>query len=125
MPLQGLFFMNSDLVNNQANTLAARLLQESDNDEDRIQRAYRIVFERPATQAEVQRGLQFLSKADVLFKQAPAEPMAVQAPRARPQAVNDEDGAPLPRASAPATKMTPWEQYTQALLSSGEFYYIN
>ena len=126
VPLQGLFFMNSDLVNNQANTLAARLLQENGSDEDRIQHAYRIVFERPATSAEVQRGLQFLSKADVLFKQAPATPAAVQAPRARPKTDDDEDDAPAPRAAAaPATKITPWEQFTQALLSSGEFYYIN
>ena len=68
VPLQGLFFMNSDIVNRQADALAARLLQEGSSDEERIQRAYRIVFERPATQAEVQRGLQFLSKAGVLFK---------------------------------------------------------
>src|SRR5205085_9075848 len=68
VPLQGLFFMNSDLVNSQADALAARLLQEGSTDEDRIRRAYRIVFERDATPAEVQRGMQFLSKPDVMFK---------------------------------------------------------
>jgi hypothetical protein len=98
VPLQGLFFMNSDLVSRQADSLAARLLNEGSSDEDRIQRAYRIVFQRPATQAELQRGLQFLSKADLLNKEAE---------------------------TAPATKSTPWQQYAQALLSSGEFYYIN
>ena len=41
-----------------------------------------------------------LSKADVLYKRAEAETSA-------------------------ATKSTPWQQYAQALLSSGEFYYIN
>lgn len=100
VPLQGLFFMNSDLVSRQADALAVRLLEEGGSDEERIQRAYRMVFQRPATQAEVQRGLQFLSKADVLYKRAEAETSA-------------------------ATKSTPWQQYAQALLSSGEFYYIN
>jgi hypothetical protein len=98
VPLQGLFFMNSDLVSRQADVLAARLLNEANSDEDRIQRAYRIVFQRRATQAEVQRGLQFLGKANVLYKEA-------------------ETASP--------TKSTPWQQYAQALLSSGEFYYIN
>jgi hypothetical protein len=78
VPLQGLFFMNSDLVSRQADALAARVLGEGSSDEDRIQRAYRIVYQRPATQAEVQRGLQFLSKADVLYKRAQAEPVEVR-----------------------------------------------
>jgi hypothetical protein len=131
VPLQGLFFMNSDLVNRQADALAALLSQQGSSDEERIQRAYRIVFERPATQAEVQRGLQFLSKAEALFKRADAEPVvqtaaAREAPRrARPRPVDDDDDAPPPPPSAPMTKITPWQQYAQALLSSGEFYYIN
>jgi len=128
VPLQGLFFMNSDLVNSQADALAARLLQEGSSDEDRIQRAYRIVFERAATPTEVQRGLQFLSKADVMFKRAQAEPAppAVPAPRAAARTVDpDDDAPPPPPASPPATKITPWQQFSQALLSSGEFYYVN
>jgi hypothetical protein len=128
VPLQGLFFMNSDLVNSQADALAARLLQEGSSDEDRIQRAYRIVLERPATPAEVQRGLQFLSKADVKFKRAQAEPAtpAVPVPRAAARTVDaDDDAPPPPPPSAPATKITPWQQFSQALLSSGEFYYVN
>ena len=121
--------MNSELVNAEANALAARLLQEGSSDEDRIQRAYRIVFERPATEAEVQRGLQFLSKADDLFKRAQAEPATSTAPpqaapRARARPVDDDDTPPFP-APAAATKITPWQQYAQALLGSGEFYYIN
>jgi mono/diheme cytochrome c family protein len=91
VPLQGLFFMNSDLVNRQADALAARVSQDGGSDEEKIQRAYRIVFQRPATVLEVQRGLQFLSKGD----------------------------------AAPASKITPWQEYAQALLSAGEFYYIN
>jgi len=120
--------MNSELVNAEANALAARLMQEGSSDEDRIQRAYRTVFERPATEAEVQRGLQFLSNADVLFKRAQAEPEAVPrqaTPPARVRPADDDDDAPPPPAPAAATKITPWQQYAQALLGSGEFYYIN
>jgi hypothetical protein len=130
VPLQGLFFMNSDLVSRQADALAARVLGEGSSDEDRIQRAYRIVYQRPATQAEVQRGLQFLSKADVLYKRAQAEPVksAVARETARPRSPTvggDDEDPPPPPPATPATKITPWQQYAQALLSSGEFYYIN
>ena len=131
VPLQGLFFMNSDLVNRQADALAARILQEGTSDEERIRRAYRIVFERPATQAEVQRGLQFLNQADVLFKRAEAEPVKTAVARETPrragsQAVGgDDEDAPPPPPAVPATRITPWQQYAQALLSSGEFYYVN
>ena len=122
--------MNSELVNAEADALAARLMQEGSSDEDRIQRAYRTVFERPATEAEVQRGLQFLSKANDLFKRAQAEPATSTvprqaAPRARVRPVDDDDDAPPPPAPTAATKITPWQQYAQALLGSGEFYYIN
>jgi hypothetical protein len=130
VPLQGLFFMNSDLVNRQADALAVLLSQEVGNDEDKIQRAYRIVFERSATQAEVQRGLQFLSKAAVLFKRAEEEPVTTTAAHeapvgARSRPVDDDEDAPPPPPAGPATRITPWQQYAQALLSSGEFYYIN
>ena len=35
----------------------------------------------------------------------------------------DEDAPVAP--SFPAGKMTPWQAYAQALLSAGEFYYVN
>ena len=94
-PLQGLFLMNSDLMSREADALVARLGPEPSTPEeqaDRIQRAYRILYERRATPAEVERGLAFLKKAQT---------------------------------AAPPAKMSPWQQYAQALLSSGEFYYVN
>ena len=133
-PLQSLFLMNSGLVARQAEALVARLGTEPTNPEeqtDRIQRAYRILYDRQATRAEVQRGLEFLKKAQLLFDrpdagapkaQAPASPAAGAATggrRNRRANAEDEAGA------APAGKMTPWQQYAQALLSSGEFYYVN
>jgi cytochrome c553 len=137
VPTQGLFFLNSDLVQRQADALVARLGPEPvtvDEKAARIQNAYRQVFERQATQAEVQRGLQFLKNADELFQAASAEPARRQtasattpARRGRAAAAaadgDDEDAPPPP--AAPPTRMTPWQQYAQALLSAGEFYYLN
>jgi len=137
VPLQGLFFMNSDLIQRQAEALLARLGPEGPNESDaaaRIQRAYKILYQREPSQTEVQRGLAFLKKADTLFKTAAAEPQkeqtadtnagAVRRRGARPVATGEEDDAPPPPAF-PAGKMTPWQQYAQALLSAGEFIYVD
>ena len=132
VPLQGLFFMNSDLIQRQAAALLARLGPEGAGESARIQRAYRILFQREPTQQEVQRGLEFLKKAEVLFEKAAAEPQKVEAPepsqpaqrRRRAAAVEESpEAAPVP--TMPAGRMTPWQQYAQALLSAGEFYYVN
>lgn len=74
---------------------------EGTGDQDptrRIQEAYRLLFQREPGHAEVQRGLEFLKKANALFQDAAADPKAAA---------------------------TPWQQYAQALLSAGEFYYVN
>jgi hypothetical protein len=89
VPQQGLFFMNSDLMWQEAGLVAARL--GADEDAARIQKAYRLLFGRAASTDEVQDALQFLSAAG-----------------------KDSSG------EKPA-----WQQFTQALLSSGEFNYIN
>jgi cytochrome c553 len=66
VPTQGLFFLNSDLMARQAEALVARLGPEGEGEEAataRINRAYRLLYERQATAAEVRRGLQFLKAA--------------------------------------------------------------
>ena len=137
VPLQGLFFMNSDLIQRQAEALLSRLGPEGPGEADstaRIQRAYKILFQREPSQMELRRGLDFLKKADGLFKTAAAEPQKEQAAspgrtaataRRRPSpVVRDDDGEAAPAPAFPAGKMTPWQQYAQALLSAGEFYYV-
>jgi len=81
--------------------------------------------------------LAFLKKSDEMFQAAAKEPQKVQASasdanaaarrRRRPPvtATGDEDAEPPPAPAFPAGKMTPWQAYAQALLSSGEFYYVN
>src|SRR5436189_2241720 len=60
VPLQGLFFMNSDLIQRQAAALLARLGPEGEDSAARIQRAYRLRYQREPTQQDVQRALEFL-----------------------------------------------------------------
>ncbi|MFN7923358.1 MAG: PSD1 and planctomycete cytochrome C domain-containing protein [Bryobacteraceae bacterium] len=84
VPLQGLFFLNSDLVWREAERFAKRLEGEAGDDAGRIERAYRLLYGRQASETEVRRGLAFL-----------------------------------------AGEKSDWKQYAQALLSSGEFLYLN
>ena len=66
VPLQGLFFLNSDLMWRESGRLAERLKADAPDDAARIHRAYRLLYGRPATEAELRKGLAFLSgeKAD-------------------------------------------------------------
>lgn len=57
VPLQRLFFMNSELMLKEANSLATRL---KGDDAAKIRAAYSILYGRPATEQEVQIGLRFL-----------------------------------------------------------------
>src|SRR6185436_2458443 len=60
VPLQRLFFMNSDFVQQQAELLARKLETEPTN-ADRIQKAYRLVFGRAPTVEETQLGVEYLN----------------------------------------------------------------
>ena len=59
VPLQRLFFMNSDFMQQQAERLAERVADEAD-DPARISRVYRLVFGRPPSAEETATGLAFL-----------------------------------------------------------------
>jgi mono/diheme cytochrome c family protein len=60
VPLQRLFLMNSDFMQQQGELLARRVAAEPDTTA-RIQKAYRLIFGRAATAAEVKAGMSFLS----------------------------------------------------------------
>ena len=99
VPLQGLFFLNSDLVLRQAQLLAERLRsQGGDDDAARLQYVYPLLYGREATEAEIRLGLEFLNGGQT-------EPGSETA------------------ASAGATSR--WQRYAQVLLVSGEFYFID
>jgi mono/diheme cytochrome c family protein/cytochrome c553 len=60
VPLQRLFFLNSEFMNRQAQGLAAKVKGHSDS--QKIQNAYNLLYSRPATEAEVQVGLRFMAE---------------------------------------------------------------
>jgi len=62
VPLQRLFFMNSDFMQQQGERLAQRLAGEPDN-RARIQKAYRLVFGRAPNDEETKAGLAFIASA--------------------------------------------------------------
>jgi hypothetical protein len=151
VPLQRLFFMNSDFMQQQGELLARRLESETDSTA-RIQRAYRLVFGRVASDAEVRAGLDYLR----------AEPMREYEERARAKDTKEtkntkdgtkdtkaestekagsDDGALEPKADGmmagvvpgagkPEEKkkllpVTPWGRYLKVLLSSNEFLFVS
>src|SRR5436190_5436613 len=60
VPLQRLFFLNSDFMQQQGELLARRLAGEPTTT-DRVQKAYRLIFGRAATEVEVRAAVQYLS----------------------------------------------------------------
>jgi hypothetical protein len=61
-PLQQLFTLNSPFVQQQAAALVNRLHADAlSNDKERIRRAYLLLFGRPATEAELRLGLEFIT----------------------------------------------------------------
>ncbi len=95
VPLQGLFFLNSELVRSQAEKFAKRLQNEAGGeDAPKIVRAYRLLYGREPLEFEIQAGLKFLQEAR-----------------------SESDSATAPDES--------WASYTQVLLGSNEFLYVN
>ncbi|PYR34355.1 MAG: hypothetical protein DMF93_23630, partial [Acidobacteria bacterium] len=146
VPLQRLFLMNSDFMQQQGELLARRIVHE-ENNTARIQKAYRLIFGRAATDVEVKAGLSFLA----------TEPLKAYEERKRvkdtKQASGDE-GKPAPAADGergagqkpdkdevgmmagvlPGSSKkddpkllppTPWGRYVKILLSSSEFLFID
>jgi mono/diheme cytochrome c family protein len=59
-PLQQLFFLNSEFIQERAKTLAARVSPLGDDDAARIRSAYRLLYQREATAEEIKLGLDYL-----------------------------------------------------------------
>ncbi|MEK6238954.1 MAG: PSD1 and planctomycete cytochrome C domain-containing protein [Planctomycetales bacterium] len=61
VPQQFLFMMNSEFMYRRAETLVARLTKEAPDDEQRIDRAYRLLYGRSPTSQEVAIGTAFVN----------------------------------------------------------------
>jgi hypothetical protein len=63
-PLQKLFVMNSPFMLQNAESLAARLSESSENTREKIARAYAMLFARDPTQQELQLAVAFLGRKE-------------------------------------------------------------
>ncbi|MEP7117870.1 MAG: PSD1 and planctomycete cytochrome C domain-containing protein [Acidobacteriota bacterium] len=144
VPLQRLFFMNSDFVQQHAERLAERVADEPD-DAARITKVYRLLYGRAPTAAEVTAGRDFL-KAEALKqyeerKAKAGDPLA-KADEAPPpeEAKAGDDGLPDPNGmmagvtpgakpnEKDAEKMRPittFGRYVKVLLSANEFIFVS
>jgi Protein of unknown function (DUF1549)/Protein of unknown function (DUF1553)/Planctomycete cytochrome C len=152
VPLQRLFLMNSDFMQQQGELLARRVAAEADN-AARIQKAYRLIFGRGASPAEVKSGLAFVASEPLktyeerraAAKSAKATDGAESAKNAKnAKAADDEDGRAASKPDKDDVGMmagvtpgsskkddpkllppTPWGRYIKILLSSNEFLFID
>jgi hypothetical protein len=142
VPLQRLFFMNSDFVQQQAEHLAARAAEEPDNTA-RIQKMYRLTYGREATAEEVKIGLEYLhteplkeyeeqkaarekkEKAEVGKPPDPPPPADEEFPADGMLAGVAGAGKGVAEDKKPPLPVTTWGRYAKVLLSSSEFLFVN
>jgi hypothetical protein len=156
VPLQRLFFMNSDFMQQQGELLARRVHAADAAAEpttgSRIQAAYRLIFGRAATDAEMRTGVQYLSTEPMTSyderKNAAEKDKKDGKKDGKKDAKVDDDtadeGKPkdaeavgdgmmagvIPGAAKKddAKKLlpvTPWGRYMKILLSSSEFLFVS
>ncbi|HVS63328.1 MAG TPA: PSD1 and planctomycete cytochrome C domain-containing protein [Thermoanaerobaculia bacterium] len=141
VPLQNLYFMNSELVRRQAEALAKRLAgtpgagaavagaetaagpnepadveeaRETVPDDERIRRAYVLLYGREVTPEELELGLDFLERA----RREAAAPAAAEGS-------GPEPGAGEPTGDEqPGGSEDPWVRYARALLAANEFRFV-
>jgi len=148
VPLQRLFFMNSEFVQQQAEHLARRLDSEPDN-AARVQKAYQILFGRPALEEEVQAAIEYLraepmkeyeeaktrekeKKAKEAEKGAPGGDKKPEMEMPTPAPVSKMMAGVIPGAEGgkdekkdPPLPVTTMGRYLKVLLSSNEFLYVD
>ena len=144
VPLQRLFFMNSEFVQQQAEHLALRVAAEPDSPA-RIQKAYHLIYGRAATPEEVKIGLAYLraepmreyeeqkasaEKAGKDKKPEPDPPAATEGGEdsmadGMMAGVDGHAGGKPGEDKKPPLPVTAWGRYAKVLLSSSEFLFVN
>jgi mono/diheme cytochrome c family protein len=153
VPLQRLFFMNSDFMQQQAERLAQRVVNEPDNPA-RVRKAYQLVLGRLPTEEELKTAIGFITteplrdyeERKVARTQSgqgepaadakkPGEGKSGESP-AKADGADDEKvgegmmagvipGAAKKDAPPKLLPVTPWGRYLKILLSSNEFLFVN
>jgi cytochrome c553 len=146
VPLQRLFFMNSDFMQQQAERLAQKLQEEPDN-RTRVTKAYRMVLGRNPLDTELTAGLDYLAAEplrayeerktaeEAKKKEIEADPKKAPKPKSKPPAGEGDqmEGMmagvlPAPSGAEPPKKplpVTALGRYIKILLSSSEFLFID
>jgi Protein of unknown function (DUF1553) len=144
VPLQRLFFMNSDFVQQQGELIARTVASEPDNTA-RIQKAYRVIFGRAATDVEVRAGLTFLATEPLKeYEERKNNAKNTKATKDTKKKMAEDDGSSdgpenvgdgmmagvIPGAAKKADvkkllPATPWGRYVKILLSSSEFLFVD
>jgi hypothetical protein len=152
VPLQRLFFMNSDFMQQQGELLARRVAEEPTT-QARIEKAYRLVFGRAPAPEEIQMGIDYLKaepmkeydehKAETEKKVKEKSDKNVIGPvKGGPEASTPDDGMPAMEeegmmagvSGKPGKEdvkkekllpVTAWGRYAKILLSSTEFTFID
>jgi cytochrome c553 len=102
-PDQALYMMNNAFVIEQSDALARRIFKEAESTADRLNLAFRLVYNRPPTSEEIKASNQFFRAADTT-------------PR---------EGRTAARRSANEQKFVTFSEFCQALFASAEFRYVN
>jgi len=142
VPLQRLFFMNSDFMQQQGELIARRVAAEPDNTA-RIQKAYGLIFGRAPTDVEIRTGLAYLSAEPLKEYEERKTAKDTKDAGASKDAKKDGDdeGGPekvgegmmagvIPGAAkkGDGEKLLPptaWGRYVKILLSSSEFLFVD
>jgi hypothetical protein len=144
VPLQRLFFMNSDFTQQQGERLARKVSSEPDTP-SRIKKAYRLIFGRGPTDAELAAGLSYIAQEPMrAYEERKAEAAKKpDVPDKKPAAPASDDpdkpmdsmtgdammGGVIPGAAkkdAPKPlPVTAFGRYVKVLLSSSEFLFVN
>jgi cytochrome c553 len=110
VPLQRLFFLNSDFVYKQASLMARRLVADQ-GDEARVRHAYGLIFQRSPSPQEIALGIKFLEQGRPVAGEVRHEPHATE--------IGSLAGGPGP------IDPDPLAAYVRVLLSSNEFLYVD
>jgi hypothetical protein len=138
VPLQRLYFMNSDFVYQQAESLAKRVASEA-GDENKIRQAYRLVYQREPEPREVEAGVAFLKRArqnavqpetdarssDNAVQGVPGVPVSAKVAAPGSAAAGTENSDAKDQAARHLAPPDPLVSFVRVLFSSEEFLYVN
>ncbi len=125
VPQQALFFLNSPMAAGAARNLMSREdISKAANDAERVKILYGALFQRQPSDKEIKLALSFIAEAaKPEFQRAKAAPKP-----SAPKDTGDKNkygGMVNQGTMVDRAPLKPWELYTQALICSNEFVYVN